>query len=82
MATAPITYLGTDGNDKVKGTSSSDYLAGARGADNLSGGAGNDLLVGGNFVSEWVFENGHWVFKGVRPGWPAGRGRLAGQRHP
>lgn len=45
LKSAPSTYFGADGNDKIKGTSGDDILIGGKGNDRLEGGRGNDTYI-------------------------------------
>jgi len=44
---APITYVGTSGNDSFIGGTGDDIISGLDGNDNLFGGDGNDTITGG-----------------------------------
>ena len=68
LATALITFSGTDGNDNAQGWYGIDLMNGGGGNDSLSGGSGNDVLnggvgndslYGGAGQDTYLFANGH-----------------------
>ncbi|MFS7250732.1 hypothetical protein AB6869_12575 [Rahnella rivi] len=68
LATARITFSGTDGNDNahgwygvdlMNGGGGDDSLSGGSGDDVLNGGVGNDSLYGGAGQDTYLFANGH-----------------------
>ena len=52
-----VSFLGTTGNDWVKGGTGNDDLSGGDGNDTLNGGTGADLLIGGSGNDTYVVDN-------------------------
>ncbi|MDD1426127.1 cadherin domain-containing protein, partial [Dolichospermum sp. ST_sed9] len=55
--TGTVSFLGTAGNDWVKGGTGNDDLSGGNGNDYLNGGTGADLLIGGSGNDTYVVDN-------------------------
>ncbi|MFM6604172.1 MAG: calcium-binding protein, partial [Dolichospermum sp.] len=67
--TGTVSFLGTAGNDWVKGGTGNDDLSGGDGNDYLNGGTGADLLIGGNGNDTYVVDNvGDIIAEGLNGG--------------
>ncbi len=69
--TTPLTFIGSNASEVLKGGDGADVIAGNGGDDKISGGAGDDVLTGGEGNDTFVFkagEAGHDVIKDFAAG--------------
>lgn len=62
--TAPVQWMGNDGDDVLTGANGNDTISGDRGSDKINGGNGNDVLLGGLDRDTLIGGNGNDLLYG------------------